>query len=75
MASRRAGAGEWVLRVVVLVLAGAAVWYGFTNMPFGHAGEERPLLYRHDGYAGRPDQPLDADQVRQLQERARTQGY
>lgn len=74
--TRRSGPGEWILRAVMLVLAVGAVWYGYTHVSFGNAEtEDQPIFYDHDGYEGRPDRPLDPQQVDALEQRARSQGF
>jgi hypothetical protein len=75
MASR-AGAGEWILRLLALVLVAGGVWYAYTHVSFGNAEtEDQPILYDHDGYEGRPDRPLGGEQVDALEQRARSQGF
>jgi hypothetical protein len=73
---RQSGVGDWIVRIVILVVVGVAVWYGFTRLPYPAAETAgRPYLYEHKGYEGVPDNRLDSGKVQALEERARTQNY
>jgi hypothetical protein len=73
MAARRTGAGEWIVRIGLLVLVGVVVWLALDRLPFSPTVEDRPIIYEHEGYEGQPDSPLSGSQVNALRERARGQ--
>jgi hypothetical protein len=70
-----AGSGEWLVRVVALLLVGMLGWYLWTApWPFA-ATPERPLLFEKGVYLGREDPPLAPSTAEALRQRAQGQTF